>query len=182
MQPAPVRTLYNRLLMPIWTLMLLMLVPLLLTMTRSVMAAAAYRSAKMTDAPQRALPGNWLVLLLYLPAAAAAIPAGRLLASLATDARLAEGFGFYALIGIHGWLLLLIHRFWTPAAQRSSPRPGFQAVAAGRTILFAILFLTAVFFWMTTVYGPGLMRDRLNPLIVPVAMLLAPSMLSACIG
>ena len=181
-QPAPVRTLYNRLLMPIWTLMLLMLVPLLLTMTRSVMAAAAYRSAKMTDAPQRSQPGNWLVLLLYLPAAAVAIPAGRWLASLATDARLAEGFGFYALIGIHGWLLLLIHRFWTPAAQRSSPRPGFQAVAAGRTILFAILFLTAVFFWMTTVYGPGLMRDRLNPMIVPVALLLAPSMLSACIG
>jgi len=201
---GPVSTLYNRLLMPIWALMLLFLAPLFLTLTRSVMAAAAFRSTKTADTPAEGGsgagagpdvrhasgpgfrpgpgPGVWLELLLYLPAAVAAVPAGRWLASLAADTRLADGFGFYVLIGIHGWLLLLLHRFRPSAGDRSSTRSGFQAAATGRTVIFGLLFLTAIIFWITTVYGPGLLRERLDLLLVPIALVLAPSMLSACIG
>ena len=173
--PVPVQDLYHRLLLPIWILMLLASVPLLLTLTRSSAATADDRM-NGGDAPFAA------ELMLYLPAAAAAMPIGRLLAGLAGDARLSGGYAFYAFIGAYGWLLMLLHLVWPSGRVTNRPGSRYDAVAVGRTILFAVIFLTAVIFWLTTVFGSLLPQGQTLLQLAPAAFLLMPAMLPACLG
>ena len=80
-RPTPIKALYDRLLLPSWSLLLLAAVPLLLTLNRSLAAISL---------PRVPMPNRAFELLLYLPVTLLAIPAGRFLAFLAGDERLAE--------------------------------------------------------------------------------------------
>ncbi|NLC84592.1 MAG: hypothetical protein GX749_05900 [Ruminococcaceae bacterium] len=95
---------YNRTLTALLALLLLAAAPLVLIIARQTQPAAVAAIETRT-------PGlnPWISLLLYLPAAALALPLGDLLAKTAADLQLSANFRFYALIGIYGWLHVLAY-------------------------------------------------------------------------
>lgn len=201
--PGSIRTLYNRLLLPVWILLMLAAVPLLLTLTRTAQAKTASQTAMTADTSDfetgtrideqsvtsaRTLLDRsgrrspWFELLLYLPAAVAAIPLGHLMAGLAGDARLTGGYTLYAMIGIYGWLYFFWHLLFQPEPVVYRPAVERFGTMTARTVLFALVYLTAVLFWMTTMFGPILPQGRARLMLLPIWVLLLPAMLPACIS
>ncbi len=168
------RTLYDRLLLPLGILILLVATPLLFILQRSISMTATPSANRLKR------PVGWMRLVpASLLSGAAAVPIGRLLAGLADDARLASGYAFYAMIGIFGWFFLILATAHRPARATEQHRSGHSIRATLMTVALALLYLTAVLFWIRTIFANVLPRGDHSLAVLVVALLLTPAMLPA---
>lgn len=178
---------YNRTLTALLALLLLAAAPLVLIIARQTQPAAVAAIETRT-------PGlnPWISLLLYLPAAALALPLGDLLAKTAADLQLSANFRFYALIGIYGWLhvlaYLLMHGVGrsgsnssgSDSSQRGDNNFGYSGKATLLGGWLAVFLLGALVYWLFVLTGKLLPPTTLRLIFLidlPLVLLLAPAML-----
>ncbi len=178
---------YNRTLTALLALLLLAAAPLVLIIARQTQPAVV--AAIETRAPGL---NPWISLLLYLPAAALALPLGDLLAKTAADLQLSANFRFYALIGIYGWLhvlaYLLMHGVGrsgsnssgSDSSQRGDNNFGYSGKATLLGGWLAVFLLGALVYWLFVLTGKLLPPTTLRLIFLidlPLVLLLAPAML-----
>ncbi len=190
---------YNRTLTALLALLLLAAAPLVLILARQTQPATV--DILETRAPAL---NPWISLLLYLPAAALGLPLGDLLAKAAADSHLSTNFRFYALIGIYGWLHVLVYllmrgtghfgnnsaNFGTSQkadnslSSGSSQTVGNNFAYSGKATLLggwlAAILLGALIYWLFVLTGKLIPPTTLRLFFLsdlPLVLLLAPAML-----